>query len=191
MIWKSKFNQLIVQFVDFCTVLLGFYLSYLTWIVLYKSISYPIPPYIQFTNTQFLLVLITALIFVFFLKVLGAYKFQRFTSIVSEYFTIFKVSVISFLIFIFFIFIFKLGSTPRTIIILSFIEINILFLIQKSSMFYIAKQYRKTNHDRKKAIIFGTGERTKKLLNTINRNFEWGLDIIAIITTNKKFDVLG
>ena len=186
MIWKSKFNQLVVQCIDFCTVILGFYLAYLTWPFLHESISDPIPPLHKVSNIQILLIFIIAFIFILLFKIFGAYKFQRFTSLISEFFIVIKASGISFLILILLIFILKLSTTPRTIIIVSFLEVNILFLIQKSIMFYIAKRYRNTNHDRKKVIIFGTGKRTKMLLEAVKSNFSWGLDVVGIITSNEK-----
>ena len=182
MIWKSKFNQLVVQFIDFVTVIIGFYFSYLTWLVLYQSLSHTVPSLIRIENVHLILAIITAILYIYFFRAFGAYKFQRFTSLLTEFAFVFKVSAIVFLILILFIFLLKLGNIPRTIIVLSFLEINILFILQKTVMFYFAKYNRYHKHDRKEIIIIGTGIRAKQFIEKVGNNLSWGLDIIGIVT---------
>lgn len=184
MIWKSKFNQLAVQFIDFITVIVGFYIAYVSWNVLNKLYPSIFPVVTSFENVHVFLILVIATTFVFFLTIFGAYQFQRFTSLLYEYLLIFKITIISFLLLILLIYLLKLGNTPRTIIIVSFIEIFILFIIQKTIMFWVAKYNRGHKHDRKGIIIFGTGERAKLLIEKINQNFSWGLDIIGIVSSD-------
>jgi len=185
MIWKSKFNQLAVQFIDFVTVIIGFYFSYLTWYALYHLLSHTLPPLIRIENIHFMLIFLTAILYIYLFRIFGAYKFQRFTSLLSEFLIVVKVTIIAFLSLIMLIYLLKLGNIPRTIILLSFIEILSLLIIQKSVVFLIAKYYRKSNHDRKRILIFGTGDRTNLLIEKINTNFAWGLDIIGIITSDE------
>lgn len=185
MIWKSKFNQIIVQLADFITAITGFILSCITWKIIHPIFPSLIPSPIIINDISFLIIIILSIFFVVLLKYYGAYRFQRFTSLTTEWFIVLKVSIIEFFVSIVFVYLVGFKQTPRTIYIVSFFVILVLFIIQKTFMFYLARYIRKHKYDRKRVILFGTGKRSKQFIETVENNFDWGLDIVGLITCDK------
>ena len=55
-------------------------------------------------------------------------------------------------------------------------------IVEKTFVFYAAWIVRRSGKNRKKIIVVGTGTRTKYFLETVNKNFGWGLDVLGLIT---------
>jgi len=185
MIWKSRFNQLIVQFADFLTAFISFIFSYLFWKFLYPIFPSIIPNPFEIDRLMILVSILLSILIVLMFRFHGAYQYLRFTSLKKEYKGIVKVSFWTIIISIVFFYIIGQKQTPRTVFILSFFVLIVFFIIQKTILFYIAQYLRKHNHDRKRIILFGTGTRSKQFIETVENNFKWGLDIIGLITGDK------
>jgi len=185
MIWKSKFNQLIVQFADFLTAFISFIFSYLFWKLLYPIFPSIIPNPFQIDRIILFISVLLSILIVFMFRFHGAYQYLRFTSLKSEYKYIVKVSFWTILISIVFFYLIGQKHTPRTAYFLSFFVLIVFFIIQKTILFYIARYLRKHNHGRKRIILFGTGTRSKQFIDTVENNFKWGLDIVGLITSDK------
>jgi len=181
MIWRSSKNTFIAQLADFLTAFFSFMVSYFLWHRVYEKIGSPLAKPVPFTSSHLLLFIILSIIYVFLFRNYQAYSFLRFTSLNTEYSIVLKVTVIAFLIDLSLTFLFNLTELRRTFFLLVFIITVILFLIQKTVLFYIAKKVRKKGVNRKSVIIVGTGKKTEELLEKVARNFEWGLDIIGLI----------
>jgi len=59
-------------------------------------------------------------------------------------------------------------------------------MLEKSLLYFIANYIRQKGRNRKRVILIGTGTRTKKFIDTVNKNFSWGLDIIGLLTGDKE-----
>ena len=182
MIWRSSKNTFIAQLADFLTAFLCFNVSYFLWHKVYENLGTPLSKPAPFTSSYLLLFIILSTLYVFLFRNYKAYNFLRFTSLNTEYSIILKVTVFAFLIDLSLTFLFNLTELRRTFFILVFIISLILFLIQKTLLFYIAKKVRKEGLNRKSVIIVGTGKKTEEFLEKVERNFDWGLDIIGLIT---------
>ena len=181
MIWRSSFNSKIAQIIDFFTVFLSLVLSYFVWDYLYiKSINF-IPKPFQLSERLVGWFLLISYFFVFILKNYKAYSYQRFTSLITEYLNILKTSafVILATIIISYLLYFRI---PRTALFLGFLFVVILLSLEKTLLYFLANYIRQKGKNRKRVIVIGTGTRTKKFIDTVTKNFSWGLDILGLLT---------
>lgn len=182
MIWRSSYHSRVAQLADFTTAFLGFIISFFLWDLLYflypQSIAHPF----LLRKEHMLLFFVFSFVYVLLFNINKAYSYQRFTSLVSEYLLVIRVCFIGGLLSLSIVFLLGYGNIPRILFLITSIFIVLLLLVQKTILFYLAKIVRKEGKNRKRIIIVGTGERAKKLIDTINEHFEWGLDIIGLLT---------
>lgn len=182
MIWRSSYHQRIAQFADFCIAFISFILAYYISSFLHEIYPGFFPRKIEINTTHFLMILGLSIVYEVLFDMQKAYSYQRFTSLLKEYVIVFKVSFSGLLISISLLFLFGIKEIPRTIFIVFFIISMVLFLIEKSFLFYMAALLRKKGRDRKKVILIGTGTRAKHFISTVKSNFHWGLDIVGLLT---------
>ncbi len=185
MIWKSKFNQIIVKLADFFTVILGITLAYLIWYLINPVFSKIIPPPSQIEFNTIAVIVIIGTLFIYVLNLFNAYKYQRFTSLKTEYSVVLKTSSIMFFFSIAIIYLFGGKQISRTIYILSYFTITGLFFIQKTLMFFVAKKYRKFYNSHKEVLVLGTGKRTQQFAKKIGEHPSFGIKIIGLITADQ------
>ncbi len=99
-----------------------------------------------------------------------------------EYSIVVRVCFTGALISIAAVFLTGLKDFPRTILIVLFFVSLILFVIEKTLLFYAANFLRKKGKNRKKVLLIGTGTRARQFITTVKNNFHWGLDIIGLVT---------
>jgi len=180
LIWRSSIHSRIAQIVDLITAIFGIIASYHLTGFLYQyspffGQKFPIDSlHIFFT-------LLIGFLYVYLFTIQKAYSYQRFTSLITEYIIIIKVSLIILFIIIAALFLFRF-KVPRTTVLLSFIVSILIFVIQKTLMFYIAALIRKRGHNRKRVLLVGTGKRARDFIEVVEKNFKWGLDIIGLLT---------
>jgi len=182
MIWRSSYHTRIAQIVDFFTSVLGFILSF--FIAIGLNILYPniFPPKFVLSYEYYLIAVIISLLYVVLFNQHKAYSYQRFTSLLKEYIIITKVSLNAFLLITAITFLLGLKNIPRTIVLVFLFVSIILFIIQKSLLFIIAKKIREQGKDRKRVLLIGTGTRAKNFISVVKNNFNWGLDIVGLLT---------
>jgi len=128
-----------------------------------------------------------AIIWVLVLTKLGAYTYQRFKSLRREIKLVGKTALIGTLIFLAADFILRFEYIPRTYIGI-FLVVNFLSLAgEKLILFNIAKQIRKRGKNRKKVLVVGSGMRAKNFIETVEKNLEWGLDIVGLVAEDGSF----
>jgi len=189
MIWRSAYHRKIVQFADFVTALAGFYISY--YIAILLNYYYPLnfPPILVIRESHYIIIVLISFLFVFLFKKLNAYNYQRFTSLLKEYMIVLKVTFIGFLVTIVTFFLLDDKEVSRTILIVYLIVSIILFTIEKTFLFYIAPYVRRKGINRKNVILIGTGTRASNFIDTVRNNFDWGLDIVGLLTGD--YDNIG
>ena len=186
MLWKPFKNRVIAQLSDFITVIFSFFSGYFFWkIIFIEYLNY------QYESSNidyygYSILFLSALLWVAFFNFFRAYSYQRFTSLSNEYNIVIKSSLMGILFTIMLIFLFRVEQLSRVLIFIIFISSLIFLFLQKTLMFYIAKFIRKKGKDRKNIVIVGTGDRTNNLIKIIHQYFGWGLDIIGIISHNKR-----
>jgi len=181
MIWRSTYHGRVAQFCDFITTIIGFYFSDGISKILNRLIPYSIPRDYDFFEKQSLLICTIGLVQVLIFKWLKAYSYQRFTSIISEYWIVLKSVLLGFLLAIALLFLLKEQFSRATIIGLYIVEL-FLFFIQKTVVFIFASFLRRKGYDRKRVLLLGTGIRTKRFIEVVKKNFSWGLDIVGLLT---------
>jgi exopolysaccharide biosynthesis polyprenyl glycosylphosphotransferase len=181
MIWRSSFNSKIAQIADFITVFLGLAVSYLWWDYLHLKNPRIFPQPFPVNGSLILIGAFLSFLFVLFLKNYQAYSYQRFTSLITEFLNILKVTTILLLgtIIVSYLLYYRI---PRTALLLPFFVVVIFIGIEKTLLYFLANYIRQKGKNRKRVIIIGTGTRTKKFIEVVNKNFSWGLDILGLLT---------
>jgi exopolysaccharide biosynthesis polyprenyl glycosylphosphotransferase len=186
MIWRSQNHNKIARIFDFITAILAYITTYYVSNLLFEIYPGIFPAQIILKDIHFFIVGLLGVTIVYILQAYGAYSYQRFTSLLSEYGIVFKSVLINTMISFAVVFMFRLIEIPRTFFVISFFIGFAFFFAQKTSLYYIASYIRKKGRDRKKVILIGTGTRAVNFINTVKENFGWGLDIIGILTGEKE-----
>ncbi|CAN5669117.1 sugar transferase [soil metagenome] len=182
MIWRPQYHSKLARYVDFLTSVIAYLVAYFVHNYVAHIFPQKITSLYNISNEHYLVIFILALLNVFIFKNYKAYNYQRFTSLITEYKIILKVTFITFLVSVLLTYMFRLTEIPRSILAIAFGVNFIFFVIQKTTLFHSASYLRKHGKNRKKIIIAGSGNRAQHFIQTVNDNFEWGLDIIAILS---------
>lgn len=182
MIWRSTYHRRVAQIVDLFTAIMSFVISYYIAEYLHNLDPQVFPPKTGIKISYLLIIIILSIVYEILFDQQKAYSYQRFTSLTREYTIILKVCFMGSLISIALIFFLGMKEVPRTIFLLFFIISIILFVIEKTILFYVAAYIRKKGKNRKRAVIIGTGTRARQFIRTVRENFKWGLDIAGMLT---------
>jgi exopolysaccharide biosynthesis polyprenyl glycosylphosphotransferase len=186
MIWRSSFNSRLAQAIDFFTALYGFLFTYWLWGIFRQHIGSVIATPDHLGLSYVLLFVILSGVFVLLFNLYKGYSFQRFTSLATEYTVVLRVLVFGILISLAVAFFFNFTSLRRTFFVLAFVDLLVFFILQKSLLFYFAQLVRKAGRNRKRVLVVGTGTRCQRFINTVKKNFAWGLDIIGLLTGDEE-----
>ncbi len=188
MLWRPTHHRRIVQLADAVTIAFSFVAAYFVWI--FAKLIFPWIPFgrdIEITHDLYWKIMVFAIIWVLVLTKLGAYTYQRFKSLRREMKLVAEAPVISTLILLAADFIFRFEYIPRTYIGI-FLVVNFLSLAgEKLILFNIAKEIRKKGKNRKQILVVGSGMRAKNFIETVEKNLEWGLDIVGLVAENGSF----
>jgi exopolysaccharide biosynthesis polyprenyl glycosylphosphotransferase len=182
MIWRSSYHRRIAQICDFGTAFISFILAYYFSTLLHKIRPSFFPPEDEIRMSYIFLILLISIVYEILFDQQKAYSYQRFTSLLREYAIVIKVCFTGFLVSIAVLYLFGLKEIPRTILFVYFIVSLMLFIVEKSLLFYAASLIRIKGRNRKRVILIGTGTRARKFISTVKNNFNWGLDIVGLLT---------
>ncbi|OQA16720.1 MAG: UDP-glucose:undecaprenyl-phosphate glucose-1-phosphate transferase [bacterium ADurb.Bin363] len=177
--------KVITCILDCITVIFSYILAYII-----RLKCFPIPlnngsEYISPHNSLAWLVILIVWIGIFIS--FGLYRTYRTKSLNLELWNIFKAVTLGVLFLGVSVFLFKLLFVSRAIIILFWI-ISLLFLsLERISLRYTLRFYRRKGFNFRMILIAGTGRRAKEFLRIINENKDWGFKIIGFITPTKNF----
>jgi len=172
--------------VDVATVVMAFVLSFYIRRALLFLIPFGAPTSL---GDYALLLIIIPIIWWALLNMQNAYTWQRFTSLKSEHRTVFKTTIFGTLILATVIFIFRPHELPRSLIVLFAALSFLLLTLEKTLFYYMIGKMRKRGHNRKKALVVGTGELAREFTETTNKYPEWGLEVIGFLTN--KLEEIG
>jgi exopolysaccharide biosynthesis polyprenyl glycosylphosphotransferase len=184
MIWRPTHHRRIAQAADALTTAVSFVAAYIVWerFRLLTDISLPI----RVTSDDIAVILGFSLFWIVIFNRLGAYSYQRFTSLWKEFIIVVKTTFIGVCTFFAAHFFLRFGHIPRTYII-AFALINFLFLVlEKTILFYVAKELRKRGINRKSVLLIGNGDKTRDFIEVVKKNIGWGLDIVGIVKTTSE-----
>lgn len=184
MIWRSSYHSRIVQLADLLIAFCGFILANMANRILYNLAPSIFPREFEFKEPYYILALFISFIYVVLFYESKAYSYQRFTSLFKEFQIVFKVCSIGLLVVITIIFLVGFREIPRTYIIVYYFISLTMFLTSKAILFYVASFIRKKGKNRKRVLLIGTGERTNHFIKIVKNNFNWGIDIVGILTGN-------
>jgi len=181
MLWRPTYHRRLAQLADGITTAFSFVEAYFVWC--WAKIIFPWVPgrEIEITSDLFWRIIAFAIIWVIILTKLGAYTYQRFTSLRREIKLVVKTSLIGTLIVFAADFILRFEYIPRTYIGIFFVMNFLSLTIEKIILFKVAKKIRERGEDRKKILVVGTGLRVKAFIETVERNIGWGLDVIGLV----------
>ena len=186
MIWRPTHHRIIAQVADAVTTLLSFVTAYYLWeIVRSMAPEWPMGSEIVLDHLHFIIMAAAAVLWVMIFNFQGAYSYQRFTSFTTEIKIILKTVLWGSLLLIGLFFLLRPGYFPRTLVAL-FIVVNLALLTsEKLLLFFAAKIIRSRGRNRKTVLVVGTGNQARQFLETIQKHFHWGLDIVGFLDPAK------
>ncbi|NWF93028.1 MAG: sugar transferase [Syntrophaceae bacterium] len=171
---------------DAVTTALSFFVAYLAW--WWANQIFPGTPFgreIKVSSDLVWKIILFSIIWVIILTKLGAYTYQRFTSLVRETKLVAKASLFGTFVFFAMNFLLRFEYIPRTYVGIFFFVNLFALTLEKIIAFNVAKQIRKKGKDRKRVIVVGTGLKAKNFVETVERNLGWGLDVIGIVAEDR------
>jgi exopolysaccharide biosynthesis polyprenyl glycosylphosphotransferase len=182
MLWRPTYHRRIAQLADALTTAFSFFVAYFVWS--WAKLVFPWVPLgreIDITSDLLWKIVMFSIIWVIILTKLDAYTYQRFTSLRREMKLIGKASVIGTLILFAMGFVLRFSYVPRSYIGIFSIITFLSLAGEKIIFFNIAKKIRKRGKNRKRVLVVGNGMRSQNLIEAVERNLEWGLDIIGLV----------
>jgi exopolysaccharide biosynthesis polyprenyl glycosylphosphotransferase len=179
MIWRPPHHRRLAQAADALTTAGSFVIAFFIWdkFRLLTNISFPV----RINEYEIAVIIGFSLLWVIIFNRLGAYSFQRFTSLWKELTNVVKTTFIGVCAFFAAHYFLRFGHIPRTYII-AFALVNFLFLaLEKTALFYVARELRKRGINRKSVLIIGNGDKTRDFIEVVKNNIGWGLDIVGIV----------
>lgn len=184
MLWRPKYHKFVVQIADALTTLISFAVAYYIWLLL-RSMApgLPIGSEIIIDPVLFVILVASAGAWVIIFNCQGAYSYQRFTSFATEIKIILRTVLAGGLLLISLVFLLRPGYIPRTLVAL-FIVVNLsLLTLEKFLLFFMATIIRQRGQNRKTVLVVGTGTQARRFVETIQKHFYWGLDIIGFVAS--------
>ena len=78
-------------------------------------------------------------------------------------------------------FFFRFGYIARSYILIFALTNLLLLSIEKTVLFFAAKEIRKRGIGRRRVLVVGAGEKMREFVGVVKKNIEWGLDIVGLI----------
>lgn len=179
----SQFFENILFVSDLVIIAASWLVSY--YLRFYSSLV-PIDKGIPEFNIYLLLLVPIIIIWSFAFKGFGLYRPKRIGSHLSELFDLSKACVFSVLVIISVTFFLKQYEFSRSVFIL-FTVINIIVLAIERRIFRFALRYmRRNGYNLRFALIVGTGEPARGIIQRLEKHPEVGIKIEGIISTDKK-----
>ncbi len=180
MLWRSSLNSWLARVADFATVYVSLVIAYFLWLELGEVSSSAVD------SLQYLINLHAGIGFSFLvvltLNESGAYSYQRFTSITTELLMVARATILTLVISVVLAYFIGKMSIPRSVFVFSFVTVFGFVSAQKMLMYVIAGRLRARGTNRKRILVVGTGTRAQKFINVVQAHFDWGLDIVGMLT---------
>lgn len=176
--WRPVHHKIIAQLADGLTTFLSFFVAYYLWGLLKRTFpQWAHGPEIKLEGEYVILIAVAAWTAVIIFNVQKAYSYQRFTSFMTEVQIVLKTIIIWWLLLISAMFMCRQVYVPRTLLVMLAVVNFCLLTCEKYCLFGVAKIIRHRGKNRKTVLIVGTGDQTKRFVETIQKHFSWGLDI--------------
>ena len=180
--WRPHYHKRIIQIIDFITIIVSYFMAFELWGLAYKYIPWQsISAPVNYDLDLYLVLPLLTIGYIWLLNYLGAYSLQRFTVLLNESAIILKGTVIWMFFSTFILYMLSHVFIHRSYLILEFVIVLVLLYIQKISMFYLAHWIRKRGFNRRKVVVIGSEIQTNVFIETIERKFNWGFDIIGVV----------
>lgn len=182
MLWRPANHRFIAQMADAVTTLLSFVTAYYLWeIVRSMAPEWLMGSEVVLNHLCVIIMAASAVLWVMIFNFQGAYSYQRFTSFATETKIILKTVLWGSLLLIGLFFLLRPGYVPRTWVAL-FIVVNLgLLTLEKFLLFSTAKIMRRRGQNRKTVLVVGIGNQARRFVDTIQKHFHWGLDIVGFL----------
>ena len=114
-----------------------------------------------------------------------AYRGQRFTSLKSDIWIVFKTIFFGSLIVLTVAFLIK-SNVPRSLIAFFAVVNFFLLLEEKIHLYQFIGYVREKDKNIKKVFVLGTGDIAKSFLSSVRRYRDWGIKVLGLICKNKE-----
>ncbi len=175
-------NQRFLNFInvisDFIIINFAYALSILVWLGNQNNLGNNI-------SQSIYLVLIYSLLSIIIFKVFNLYDSYRFKTIISEQTEIIKASSITILLFGLSLFVFRLEDFSRGVLVLTYALTIVLVGLKRVFLRRVLRKYRKLGFNQKKVIVIGSGNLSKRYIEGLNNNPQFGFTIKGYISDNE------
>lgn len=179
---NQKFLNKIQVIMDMTIIVVSFLLAYyIRFYILdgYISMSF---------KDLFIPILISIPMYLLLYIIFDLYTPKRTKNIYKEIFDIVKVNFIAALILILGLYVFKIVNFSRITLALFVILNTTITSINRLSLRYTLRKYRKKGLNQKHCLIIGATNTSKELIYRINKNKHWGYNVVGIIDDYKTKD---
>jgi exopolysaccharide biosynthesis polyprenyl glycosylphosphotransferase len=180
MIWRPSHHRRLAQAADALTTAGSFVVAYFLWDRFRRFAGIALP--IRVNKDVILVVTGFSFLWVIIFDRLGAYSYLRFTSLGKELAKVVKTTLIGVSIFFAAHFFFRFGYIARTYILIFTFTNLLLLTLEKTGLYFVAKEIRKSGIGRKRVLVVGAGEKMREFVDVVKKNIDWGLDIVGVIT---------
>ena len=139
-----------------------------------------LPP-LRVNTESIVIVVVFSILWVLIFNRFGAYSYLRFTSLGKELTKVGKTTLIGVSIFFAANFFFRFGYIARSYILIFALTNLLLLSVEKTGLFFAAKEIRKSGIGRRRVLVVGAGEKMREFVDVVKKNIEWGLDIVGLI----------
>ncbi len=180
MIWRPSIHRRILQAADGLTTALSFFVAYFVWDQFRRLTNISLPLRIAGGSIAFIAAF--SFLWVFILGRLGAYSYGRLTSLRREWRNIALATVLGVFLFFAAYFFIRLGYIARSYVLI-FGGVNFLLLsLEKTVLFYVAREARKRERGKRRILIAGGGELARVFLDSARTNIAWGVTIVGFVS---------
>lgn len=120
-------------------------------------------------------------VYIFLYSIFQLYTPKRTNSVFYEFGKIIRANVTGALILILALYLLKLMNFSRVMLFIFVILNTVLMILERGSIRYVLRRYRKRGFNQKHCIVIGMTEMAKDFFSAIRKNSQWGYQIVGYV----------
>ncbi len=180
---SNPFITIWLVFNDAGVIIVSFLLAY--WVRFYSGIIpivHGIPPLKEYTRIIGYILIIMLLV----LRSYGLYRSKKRKSRADEFFSMVKAITVGLFFLMAITFMYREFSFSRSVLFLTYLISVIGLAVSRLFISQFELWWRRFRGENRKLLIIGTGEKAKKLVESIQRNPHLGYEIIGFLSSDAK-----
>lgn len=180
MIWRPSFHRRILQAADGLTTALSFFAAYFLWDQFRRLTNISLP--MRVAGADLVLVGVFSFLWILIFSGQGAYSYRRLSSLRREWFIVAKTTALGVFLFFAVHFFLRLGYVARSYIMIFTASNCLLLSLEKTALFYVAREARKRELGKRRILIAGGGEHARIFLESVGRHPASGVTVAGLVS---------